>query len=170
MNRGIRNMNKVQEKANWKAVWTVRKYHTDEDYANGVEPYETKVVDGNLLLNEGIADMWDLIIGVGGTTWTNAAAMLGVGNSATAAAATDTGLIGASKFWQGMESTFPSRAAQTVTFRGAFATGDANFAWEEYAISNLTDDTSGICMNRKVQNLGTKVSGTWTLDLDVTLS
>lgn len=162
-------MTGIKEKLNWKPVWTVRKYHTDEDYANGVEPYEVKSVEGNLLLNEGIADLLDLLIGAGGTAWNNTTSKMGVGNSATAAIATDTGLIGASKFYQGMEATFPSRSGETITFRAAYATGDANFDWEEFTVSNATDDT-GTNLNRKVQSLGTKVSGTWTLDLDITIS
>lgn len=162
-------MSKAKEKLNWAPKWTVRKFHTDEDYANGKKPYEVIEVEGNLLLNEGIADMLDLIIGAGGTVWNNTTAKMGVGNSAAAASAADTGLIGASKLYKGMEATFPSRSGQTITFRAAYADGEANFAWQEVTVSNATDN-AGVNMNRKVTSLGTKASGTWTLDLDITLS
>ena len=58
----------------------------------GVEPDEIVVCHGNLLLNEGIQEMWDLIMGTGATLYNNANADIGVGDTATAAAATQTDL------------------------------------------------------------------------------
>jgi len=159
----------MKEKMNWKTRWTIKKWATDEDFKAGKEPFAVNVVDGNILLNEGIGEMLDLLIGAAATTFSNANAMLGVGNSSTASAATQTGLIGASKLYKAMEATYPQRSGQMVTFRSVFADAEANFAWNEFSVSNATDDT-GINLNRKVQNLGTKASGTWTLDLEVTIS
>lgn len=90
------------------------------------------------------------------TKFTNAAAHIGVGNSATAYAATQTDLIGASKFRQPMEATYPSRAANVLTFRSLFATGDANFAWDEWGIFNAS--AASQMLSRKVEALGTKTS------------
>src|SRR5215211_2028797 len=61
--------------------------------ACGLEPDVVEVVNGNVLLNEGIARMWDLIIAAGGTAYNNANAFIGVGDTSTAAAATDTELL-----------------------------------------------------------------------------
>jgi hypothetical protein len=67
-----------------------------------------------------------------------------------------------------MEATFPSRSGTTVSFKSSFATGEANFAWNEWGIFN---SASGATMlNRKVESLGTKTSGVWTLQADVTIS
>lgn len=132
-------------------------------------PQEILVTDPNLLLNEGIQEMWDLIIAAAGTSaYNNATADMGVGNSATAAAATDTGLLGASSLFKAMVATYPIRTAQTVDFRSDYLTGEANFAWEEASVRN--GNTRNKNMNRKVQSLGTKASGTWTLTASITLA
>jgi len=114
--------------------------------------------------------MWDLIIVAGGSVagYTNAIADMGVGNSATAAAATDTGLIGGSSLFKAMVATYPLRTNQTMDFRSDFTTAEANFAWEEASVRNGV--TRNKNMNRKVQSLGTKTTGTWTLTASITLS
>jgi hypothetical protein len=127
------------------------------------EPEECVESPGNLLLNEGIQEMEDLLIAAGGTTaYNNANAEIGVGDSNAAEAATQTDLQAATnKLYKGMNATFPSRASQTVTFVSDFLTGEANYAWLEASIRNGV--TRNKNLNRKQQNLGTKVSGTWTL-------
>jgi hypothetical protein len=69
-----------------------------------------------------------------------------------------------------MEATYPLVSAQTVTFRSVFATGDANYDWNEFTAINASTDT-GENLNRKVSAQGTKAAGqTWTLDLAITIS
>lgn len=133
-------------------------------------PYEILITEPNLLLNEGIQEMWDLIIGAGGSVaaFNNATADMGVGNSATAAAATDTGLIGGSSLFKAMVATYPQRTGQTMDFRSDFTSAEANFAWEEASVRN--GNTRNRNMNRKVQSLGTKTTGTWTLTSSITLA
>lgn len=135
-----------------------------------LEPFEILVTEPNLLLNEGIQEMWDLIIGAGGSVaaYNNATADLGVGNSTTAAAATDTGLIGGSSLFKAMVATYPQRTNQTMDFRSDFTSGEANFAWEEASVRN--GNTRNKNMNRRVQSLGTKATGTWTLTASITLA
>lgn len=150
--------------------WTVRKWHTDEDYRNGAAPYETLAFDGNLLLNEGITELLNLLIGGTATAFSNANAYLGVGDSSTAAAASQTGLqASTNKLYKGMAATYPQISGQSVTWRAEFATGDANFAWNEVTVANGNSDAADN-LNRKVQSLGTKATGTWTLDLTITFS
>lgn len=134
------------------------------------EPEEVVEDHSNLLLNEGIQEMWDLIIAAGGTTaYNNANAEIGVGDSNTAAAATQTDLQAATnKLFKGMVATYPQRTNQTVDFRSDFTSGEANYAWEEWSIRNGV--TRNKNMNRKVTSLGTKVTGTWTLTVSVTLA
>jgi len=166
------NQNAVlMEKATWRRVWTIRKYANDEAFAQG-EPFEVARIDGNLLLNEGIGEMWDLICGLGTpTAFSNANARIGVGDSSTAAAATQTGLqASTNKLYKGMETSYPSRTGQTVTFRAVFGSAEANFAWNEFSIANGASD-SAINLNRLVSAQGTKASGqTWTVDVAISLS
>jgi hypothetical protein len=138
--------------------------------SGAVKPVSTQVVDGNILVTAGITLMLNLLIGAGGTVYSNANAHLGVGDSNTAAAIGQTDLQAASnKLRKAMDSTYPQVAANVITFRSTFATGDANFAWEEVAAFNAS--SSGTMLNRKAQGMGTKVNtATWVLTMTVTIS
>ena len=126
---------------------------------------------GNLLLNSGINVAWGLICGAGGTAFDNTHAYIGVGDSSTAANATQTGIQAATnRLNKAMDATYPLAAAsQAEVWRSTFASADANFAWNEIVVSNANDWTHGL--NRLVQTMGTKVSGaTWVASLTITLS
>lgn len=158
---------KLIEKIEASSLWTIRKFKVGEK-----KPFEVSKFKGNLLLNEGINELWTLVAGTGGTAYNNAGAYLGVGDSATAANATQTSLQAATnKFWKAMDGSYPTYGtSQKVTFRATFATGDANFAWNEFTVVNAADDT-GENLNRKVSSQGTKQSDQiWELTLDITLS
>ena len=131
---------------------------------------ELVIVPGNLLLNEGIAQVWDLAIAATSSNkYDNANSRIGIGDSTTAEAATQTDLQAASnKTYKAMNATFPSRASQTVTFKSDFTSGDANYHWQEWVVDN--GGTSGLTLNRKVQDNGTKATGTWTPSAAITLS
>lgn len=95
-------------------------------------------------------------IGAAVTPFNNANAYIGVGDSVTAYAATQTDLIGTNKFRKAMDATFPSGAANVIAFRSTFALADANFAWNEWAVFNAA--AAGTMLNRKQEALGTKAS------------
>lgn len=143
-----------------------------------VTPDDIVVVPGNLLVNEGIQRMLDLLIVAGGTGYNNANAFIGVGDSSTAEAATQTELqAAANRFYKGMNATFPSRANQTITWASDFTSTEANFVWAEWTIAAGATTASGAGftngttnLNRKVQSLGTKATGTWTLTVTLTIS
>lgn len=109
------------------------------------EPHEI-IKFNNLSANAGIALEADLLIGAGGTAFNNANAYIGVGNGTTAVSAAHTDLQGASKTRKAMDATFPSRSSQTVTWKSTFATGDANYSWEEMAVFNAS--TAGTMLAR----------------------
>lgn len=127
-------------------------------------------VHGNLFLNEGIQELWDLGIAAGGTTaYNNANAEIGVGDSTTAEAATQTDLQAATnKLFKAMVATYPQRTNQTVDFRSDFTSAEANYAWQEWSIRN--GNTRNKNLNRKVQSLGTKTTGTWTITASLTIA
>jgi hypothetical protein len=163
-------MHAIREALKYKTKWIIRKYAGDHTFAAD-QPYEVAEIDGNLLLNEGIGELWDLACGLGTpTAFSNANARLGVGDSTTAAAATQTDLQAATnKTYKAMEAGYPQRSNQTVTFRAVFGSTDANYDWNEFCVDN--GGTAGKTLNRKVSAQGTKAAGqTWTLDLQITLS
>lgn len=138
---------------------------------------ELAVVEGNLLLNAGIQAIEDQLIGATTSPFNNANTRLGVGNSSTAEAATQTDLQAiagaANRQFKLMNATFPSRASQTLSFQSDYTSGEANFIWNEWGIdrgnANGTTVTAPM-LNRKVASLGTKATGTWTLTATLTLS
>lgn len=162
--------NAINEHITMKKVWTIRKYAHDAAYEQRV-PFEVVEFDGNVLTNEGIAELLLLLTGGAATAYNNANSYLGVGDSATAEGPTDTGLIAATnKLYKAMEATFPQISGQGVTFRSVFASGDANWDWEEFTVGNANSN-SGDNLNRKTSSQGTKAAGqTWTLDLTITFS
>ena len=170
-----------QDLANWHMKAKLSKYHQDitpfakegreAEFHKLYQPYEVIEQEGNCLLNTGIDEIWDLVTGaVSGAShiFDNAAAKIGVGDSATAAAATDTDLIAATnKTYMAQEAGYPTSTSQKATFKSSFGSADANYAWEEWVVKH---STSAICLNRKVEALGTKSTGTWTLEVNITLS
>jgi len=141
-------------------------------------PEELIVVEGNLLLNEGLQRLRDLLVAAGGVAYNNANAFVGVGDSNTAEAATQTELSAASnRFYKAMNATFPTTATQAATWASDFTGSEANYAWQEWTVcagatvasgAGFTSGTTNL--NRKVQSLGTKAAGTWTLSATITFS
>lgn len=171
----------IKEQCNMKKEWRIRRYNSHQDYLDGKLPETIIDADGhelkgesvfhqNVLLNEGITALLNLLTGETETAFNNANAYLGVGESTTAAAASQTGLQGVSVTYKAMEASYPSISGQTVTFRSVFGSDDANNAWQEFSVANGNSDSADN-LNRKVSDQGTKASGqTWTLDLAITFS
>lgn len=178
----------VSDKGHWSVKAQVRKYaedidawaaegHDRSEFEAAHKPYEIVDGVGNLLMNAGIQRMLDKLIGAAGQVLDNTHARIGVGNSATAAAATQTDLQAAAgstnRWFQLMDATYPSRANQTLTFQATFAAADGNFTWSEWCIdaglANANTVTAPM-LNRKVESLGTKVTGSWVLQVTITIS
>jgi hypothetical protein len=165
-----------KESARWLCRFQLSKYREDIEVYRGREgefhrlfkPYEVIEGEGNLLLNSGIDEMWDLMVGDSANHYNNASAQIGVGDSNTAASASQTDLQAATnKTYKGMESGYPTSTSQKATYKASFGDSEANYTWNEWVVKQAT---SGKCLNRKVESLGTKASGTWTLEVNITLS
>jgi hypothetical protein len=126
--------------------------------------------EGNLLLNAGITLLLNQLSGidtVANNYWSATRARIGVGDSSTAAAASQTALQAATnKTYAGMNATFPSVTGQTISYQADFTTGNANYSWQEWTI----DNTVPTALNRKVASLGTKTTGLWTLTGQLTIA
>lgn len=162
---------------NWQISWKVEKFLGREaDEIAGQVPDEVMVQKGNLLLNDGINLMLKVLTNTHGTLnyYSSGSAYIRVGNSTTAASASQTDLQGASKTSKAMDAGYPTVSAQTATWKSTFGTSDANYAWEEVGVANgsgTPDGTAPRLLNRKVQSFGTKASGsTWTMQLDLTIA
>ena len=163
---GIKDLNSILENFQEKAVWKINKFDKDGKFIG-----ESKI-DGNLLLNEGINLLLSLLAGGAGTDFGNTNAYLGVGDSSTAASASQTGLQAATnKLYKAMDASYPTYGtSQKITFKSTFTSAEANFDWNEFTVANGNSDAA-VNLNRKVSTQGTKVSGqTWELTLEITLS
>jgi hypothetical protein len=148
----------------------------------GVASYETTELLGNLITNAGWTRLMNLLTAQGGTQALSATATrIGVGNSSTAEAYTDTDLqaaAGAANRYFQPVSGAGTLGTRTLAFSATFGTGDGNFAWNEFGIDVGTPTvTAGTTVNALLFNRkagiaqGTKASGqTWTATATVTFS
>lgn len=140
----------------------------------GVQPYEVSEVHGNLITNNGWTRLMNLLSNQGATQALDAThTRIGVGNSSTAEAYTDTDLIaaaGSANRWFQPVSGVGTLGTRTLAFSATFGTADGNFAWNEFGL-DVTSGTAAasavvgaLLFNRKAGIAqGTKASGqTWT--------
>ncbi len=171
---------KYSKHSAWKVDWQLEKRHNADD----VDPYETiteteycdKFTDvlafaGNIILDNGATEMLKLIAGDGtATPYNNANAKIYVGTDGTAEKANQTGVIATdrNRAYANMESGYPIVSGRTVTFRASFGNDTANFDWHEVSVTNGTG-VGAIALNRKVEDMGRKNGGTWTMQVSISL-
>lgn len=111
-----------------------------------------------------------LIADSGTTAFNNANAYIGVGDSNTAYAASQTDLVATSNVLRkGMDTGFPTRSNNAIDFQATVGTASGNFAWNEWGIFNAS--ASGTMLCRKVEALGTKTSAqSWQFTATITIS
>ena len=109
------------------------------------------------------------LIGEAFTSFANANARIGVGDSSAAFTASQTDLqASTNKLRKAMEAAYPTRAGNTLTFRSIFGTSEGNFAWNEWGVFNAA--SGGTMLNRRVASLGTKTSAqSWQFTVTMTV-
>lgn len=185
----------VHDSGHWHCHWTVERWDEEatawarrqlgmepgaEDFrALKIASYWTSEVEGNLLTTAGLGRIATLVTAGTGNLISSTTARVGVGNGAGTAAIGDTDLsasAGAANRWfQTCTVTIPSNV---WTFAATFASGDGNFAWNEFGIDIGTATvTSGATVNAVLLNhktsiaQGTKASGqVWTATATITIS
>jgi hypothetical protein len=109
------------------------------------------------------------LIGEAFTSFANANARIGVGDSSAAFGAAQTDLqASTNKLRKAMEAAYPTRTGNALTFRSIFGTSEGNFAWNEWGVFNAA--SAGTMLNRIVASLGTKTSAqSWQFTVTVTV-
>ena len=182
----------MEEKAGYRARWEIAKIRANEkvrkqienqlkngtgideivsQYPNEIE-VKHEIMQGNILLNEGIDAIWALVAGDANELPFNSSnAYIGVGDSTVAEDAGQTGLQGNNQTYMPMDDGYPQYGSdQRIVFRSTFGENDANHAWNEFTVANAAGN-NGKNLNRKVESKGTKSQGEiWTLTLTITLS
>jgi hypothetical protein len=163
------------EKVRFPTLWEIWRYRNHDDFMASREdgnPFnfclDYSDFKNNLLLNEGAEAIWDKLTGLGTPAiFSNANARIGVADSTTAEADTQTGLQGGTTAFKAMDTSFPVKSGtgnDTIEFQSVFGSADANQAWNEFTV----DNGATVNLNRKVSAQGTKSSGqTWTIKVSI---
>ena len=166
---GIGVRNDALDNGQWQCQWLLTQY----DNAGLLASTETGA--GNLLMSAGVTSLFTLLTGGAGTVFNAANSYIGVGDSATPSAATQTDLQATTyKTRVGMDTGFPKVGvaggllANQVQFQATFNTTTANYTWNEFGVFNAS--TAGVMLNRAVSALGTKATGSWTLQVLISIS
>jgi hypothetical protein len=163
-----------EDSIKWHCHTRVDKYYGDS--TNPEDLYDTVEVDGNLLMYGGASAFWTLVLGQTPSGYTAfGAAAIGVGDSSTAEAATQTDLQAATNKLRVACSPAPTHTDGTAStnnsqiFVATFTSAQANWAWNEWGVFSAT--SAGRMLNRKVESLGTKaVNSTWQLTVTLTIA
>lgn len=160
----------VSESAKWVVDVTVQKFADAAAHIANM-PFETRKVKQNIVVDGGATAMLNLICGISGTQAFNSTnAHIGVGTSTTAENASQTGLLAGSsnQAFKGMDSGYPQVSGRTMTFKSTFDESEANFAWQEVGVFN--GGSGSTMLNRRVTSLGTKVTGIWTVQVQISVT
>lgn len=157
------------EVAVWDAQLVVRKFHGDGAFDPDAVPFEVTKPAHNLLMTNGVNQLWQIVTGQGGTLFNGTNAYIGVGDSTTTANANQTDLQAATNKLRKQVASAPTISSNVVTFTASFATSDANFSWAEVGVFNAS--SGGTMLNRFVTSLGTKTtSASWSVNVAVTIA
>ena len=124
-----------------------------------------------MLLSSATAPLALAITGGSFTALNNANAKIGIGDSTTAAAKTQTDLqASTNKTYIAQDATYPTVSGSVITFQVTAVSAAANYVWNEFLIC---DASPGTAWARFVQTMNggvAKASGqTWTLQVAATV-
>lgn len=164
----------AHDRAQWRCKIELDEFNPAGEHVRHAE------AEDNMLVYGGVSALWQQLIGSGAiTAFSNANAHIGVGDSTTAEANTQTDLqASTNKLRKAMDATYPQHTDGTgsssnaqIVFRSTLASGDANWGTGVQEVAIFNASTAGRMLNRKVQNLGVKTSGnTATVTITITIS
>jgi hypothetical protein len=145
----------------WLPKVTIEKWADSDAHDRGDAPDAVEEYEGNLLM------------GNGGQAFDATHSRIGVGDGAAAESAAQTDLQGTNKFFKLVDATFPSVSTSTATWKSTFGSSQGNFTWAEWGIDVGTVDGATVTaplLNRKVQSMGAKSSGTWSITVAISVA
>lgn len=160
----------ISEHSQWRVTWQVEKWKDTARKLAGFAPDDIAMETQNIILDVGANEILRVLAGTGGQAYDANNAYIYVGTDTTRESADQIGVIatGANRAYAGMDIGYPVVTGRQAIYRASFGDTSANFQWAESAIVNGTG-ANAVAMNRKVVNLGTKVTGTWTLQITLSI-
>lgn len=161
----------ISEHSQWCVEWRVEKWADTARKLAGYAPDDVAFEAQNIILDSGANEMLKIISGTGGTPYNAENSFIYVGTDDTPENAAQSGILatGNNRAYAALDTGYPVVNGRQVIYRASFGDTSANFPWREASIINGTGPNA-IAMNRKVTSLGTKVSGTWTLQITISLT
>lgn len=161
----------ISEHSQWRIEWKVDKWADTARKLAGLDPDEVAIETQNIILDSGATELLKLISGTGGTPYNATNAYIYVGTDDTPENAAQVGILatGNNRSYAALDAGYPVVNGRQVIYRASFGDTSANFPWREASIVNGTG-VNAVAMNRKVSSLGTKSSGTWTLQITISLT
>lgn len=142
-----------------------------------VRPYAIGEDEGNLVTDAGWNLLMKNVAGSAGTLFSATVGRIGIGDSTTAVAYTDTALNAATNKQYKLISSAPtvgSTHTAGLVFQATFGSSQANFAWQEFGTDQGAADgttVTAVFFNHGLSNQGTKASGqTWAVTETITWS
>jgi hypothetical protein len=157
----------------WLPKVTIEKWADSDAHDRGDAPDAVEEYEGNLLMTAGATRLLNLLTGNGGQAFDATHSRIGVGDGAAAESAAQTDLQGTNKFFKLVDATFPSVSTSTATWKSTFGSSQGNFTWAEWGIDVGTVDGATVTaplLNRKVQSMGAKSSGTWSITVAISVA
>ena len=139
----------------------IEKYRDGELYA--------KAEGHNMIVNTGAGHILKLITGEISNVLSYDYAQIGVGNSTTAPAQTQTTLVGNTTSWKGMGANYPTAVvANCATFSAIWNTSEGNQVWGELGLRESQGSTLLSRLTNGASTYGTKTSSeSWTVNYTI---
>lgn len=103
------------------------------------------------------------------TPFDSANAHIGIGDGTIEFDASHTDLTGFNRLRKNVDEGYPTVNPPVLIYRATFDKGEANFAWNEWALFNAR--TGGTMLNRVVEANGVKQEGqTWVFEVAITFT
>jgi hypothetical protein len=122
------------------------------------------------LVEAGINHIASGLIGTAVTAYNAANTYIGVGDSSTAVATTQTDLVAATNKLRKLVTAGPTALTgsgtmvRTTTYTTSFGSSEANWNWQEWGVFNASSAGTMLCRSAGASLLGTKSAGsTWTV-------
>lgn len=131
---------------------------------------DERVVEGNVVLDEGAEAVWRLATNTNPPTpFDSENSCIGVGDGTDPEDPKQTGLTGQNRYYKSVDSGYPVVAGRKATWRATFGPDEANFKWSEITVANGCSDDA-VNLDRKVADMGTKQAGqTWVAQVVIEL-